>query len=74
MPRRNGRVVSQPERFIGLGEIQVDPETDSCNYNEVVQDKDATLWQSAMKTEMESMYSNQVWLLVDPPDGPDLMG
>ena len=28
MPRRSGRVVSQPERFIGLGEILVDPETD----------------------------------------------
>ena len=22
-----------------------------------------------MKTEMESMYSDQVWLLVDPPNG-----
>ena len=22
-----------------------------------------------MKTELESMYSSQVWLLVDPPDG-----
>ena len=22
-----------------------------------------------MKTEMDSMYSNQVWFLVDPPDG-----
>ena len=24
--------------------------------------------------EMESMYSNQVWLLVDPPDGVKLIG
>ena len=67
-PRRSGRVVRQPERFIGLGEIPVDPEIDPCNYNEAIQDKDATLWQRAMSTEMESMYSNQVWLLVDPPD------
>ena len=58
VPHRSGRVVTQPERFIGLGEIPVDPETDPCNYNDAVQDKDATLWQSAMKTEMESMYSN----------------
>ena len=69
VPRRNGRVVTQPECFIGLGEIPVDPETDPSNYNEVVQDKDATLWQSAMKTDLESMYSNQVWFLVDPPMG-----
>ena len=59
-PRRSGRVVRQTERFIGLGEIPVELETDPCNYDEAVQDKDATLWQRAMKTEMESMYSNQV--------------
>ena len=52
---RSGRVVTQPEHFIGLGEVQEDPETDPSNYNEAIQDKDATLWQSAMKTEMESM-------------------
>ena len=60
VPRHSGRVVTQPERFIGLGEIPVDPETDPSNYNEAVQDKDVTLWQSVMKTEIESMYSNQV--------------
>ena len=27
-----------------------------------------------MKTELESMYSNQVWLLVDPPDGVKPIG
>ena len=27
-----------------------------------------------MKTEIESMYSNQVWLLVDPPDGVKPIG
>ena len=74
MPRRSGRVVTQPECFIGLGEFPVDPETDPYNYNEAVQDKDVTLWQSAMKTEMESMYSNQVWLLVDPPNGVKPIG
>ena len=57
-PRRSGRVVSQPERFIGLGEVLEDPETDPSNYNEAIQDKNFTLWQSAMKTELESMYSN----------------
>ena len=28
VPRRSGRVVTQPECLIGLGEIPVDPETD----------------------------------------------
>ena len=27
-----------------------------------------------MKIEIESMYSNQVWLLVDPPDGTKSIG
>ena len=43
VPRRSGRVVTQPKRFIGLGEILIDPETDPCNYNEAVQDKNVTL-------------------------------
>ena len=33
---------------------------DPFNYNEALQDKDAELWQKAMNSEMESMYSNQV--------------
>ena len=36
VPRRSGRVATQPERFIGLGEIPVDPEIDPSSYNEVV--------------------------------------
>ena len=67
VPRRSGRVVTQLEHFISVGEVPEDLEIDRSNYNEVVQDKDVTLWQSAMKAEMESMYSNQVWLLIDPP-------
>ena len=43
VPRRSGRVVIQPERFIGLRDIPVDLEINPSNYNEAVQDKDATL-------------------------------
>ena len=56
-PRRSGRVVRQPEHFIDLGEVPKDHEIDPYNYNKAIQDKDATLWQKVMKTEMESMYS-----------------
>ena len=73
-PRRSGRVVRQSECFIGLGEVLEEPETDPCNYNEAIQDKDATLWQKVMNTEMESIYSNKVWSLVDPPDGVKPIG
>ena len=36
VPRRSGRVVTQPEHFIGQGEIPVDPETDPSSYNEAI--------------------------------------
>ena len=52
VPRHSGRVVTQLECFIGLGEVLEDPKTISSNYNETVQDKDATLWQSAMKLKI----------------------
>ena len=47
---------------------------DHYNYNEAIQDKDATLWQMTMNIEMESMYSNKVWSLVDPLDGVKPIG
>ena len=40
-------------------------EQDPCNYDEAINDIDSGSWQDAMKAEMESMYSNQVWTLVD---------
>ena len=36
VPRHSGRVVTQLERFIGLGEILVDLEIDPSNYNETI--------------------------------------
>ncbi|KAL8125161.1 hypothetical protein AgCh_012728 [Apium graveolens] len=53
--------------FVDLvpGEHDDDPRT----YEEAVQDKDADLWQMAIESEIESMYSNQVWELVESPKG-----
>ena len=36
-----------------------------CNYDEAINDMNLGRWQDAMKAEMESIYSNQVWKLVD---------
>ncbi|KAA0041243.1 gag/pol protein [Cucumis melo var. makuwa] len=52
MPRRSGRVVSQPNRYLSLTETQV----------------------KAMDLEMESMYFNSVWELVDLPEGVKPIG
>ena len=48
-------------------------DTDSCNYNEAIKDKDAKIWQNAMMSKMKSMYSNQVWNFVEPPEGIKLI-
>ena len=77
-PRRSGRVVRQPDRFMFLGEssdlVSGEHEEDPRTYDEALQDKDADLWHKAMQSEMESMYSNQVWELVEPPKGVKPIG
>ena len=42
-----------------------DPNT----YNEAMLDIDFERWLEAMKSELDSMHSNQVWTLVDSPEG-----
>ena len=49
--------------------VHGEQEPDPSNYEEETLDVDSTHWQKAMKAEMESMYSNQVWELEDPQDG-----
>ena len=38
------------------------------NYEEAMMSPDSAKWFEAMKYEMESMYENKVWTLVDLPD------
>ena len=47
-----------------LTTVLEEPEMDPCNYYEAIQDKDVTLWRKAMKIDMDSLYSNQVWFLM----------
>ncbi|CAA0811306.1 cysteine-rich RLK (RECEPTOR-like protein kinase) 8, partial [Striga hermonthica] len=39
-----------------------------------LQDRDAESWQKAMKSDIESMDTNQVWDLVEPPSGVRAIG
>jgi len=39
------------------------------DYKEAMAGPSSNEWLKAMKSEMESMYENQVWNLVDPPEG-----
>ncbi|CAN6567561.1 unnamed protein product [Malus baccata var. baccata] len=75
-PRRSERVSKPPKRY-GLdndfGELHVlgdnDTKEDPRDCTEAMSDIDSKRWQEAMKFEMDSMYQNQVWTLVDPPEG-----
>ncbi|KAL0400339.1 UNVERIFIED_CONTAM: hypothetical protein Sradi_2377200 [Sesamum radiatum] len=66
--RRSTRESRVPDRyrFVGLTS-QLD--NDLKTYGEAMSDIDSDKWLEAMKSEMDSMGSNQVWTLVDPPKG-----
>ena len=71
-PRRSGRVVRQPNRYLGLAETEVtipdDGLEDPLTYKQAMNDVDRDQWIKAMNLEMESMYFNSVWELIDQPD------
>ena len=72
-PRRSGRIVRPPIRFIGLGKtyeaISEDAESDPYTYEGAMNGIDAHHWVKAMKSKLDSMYSNQVWDLVKASNG-----
>ena len=61
-----------PSRYRHEGEVQflvsVTKQDDPLTYRDSMYDYDKDKWQDAMNQEMESMYSNSVWELVDPPE------
>ncbi|KAL8118911.1 hypothetical protein AgCh_016413 [Apium graveolens] len=77
--RRSGRVSRQPERYYGLviendNKLSIIDDDDHVTYNEAMSSVDSEKWHSAMKSEMESMYTNQVWTLVEAPEGVKPIG
>ena len=64
VPRRGGRIIKEPDRFMFLGEafeaVCENLESDTTSYKEAMADSDFSHWVKAIKTEMESMDSNQV--------------
>jgi hypothetical protein len=61
-PRRSARLRAACEILL----LDSDEPT---TYVEAMMDPDSKKWQSAMRSEIDSMGDNQVWNLVDPPDG-----
>ena len=69
--RRSSRIRRPPQRYDDVFIINNDEPT---TYNEVLLDKDSEKWLQAMHSEMDSMYENEVWTLVDPPIGTKPIG
>ncbi|KAL0286843.1 UNVERIFIED_CONTAM: Retrovirus-related Pol polyprotein from transposon RE2 [Sesamum calycinum] len=49
-------------------------DNDLRTYEEVISDIDLDKWLETMRSKMDSMGSNQVWTLVDPPKGVTPVG
>ena len=71
--RRSKRTIRPSVRLILLNEIYLieskEHYNDPFTYQEAMIDKDIENSKRAMESEMYSMYTNQVWTLVDKPEG-----
>ncbi|KAL0462706.1 UNVERIFIED_CONTAM: hypothetical protein Slati_0158200, partial [Sesamum latifolium] len=65
--QRSTRVSQLPERYslLVIGQLDNGQKT----YKEAMSDIDLKKWLEAMRSVMDSMSSNKVWSLVDPPKG-----
>ena len=64
MPRRSGRVVRQPDRYMSYSDTMVavsdKDEDEPISYTQAVGSPEANLWREAMNAEIHSMYENSV--------------
>src|SRR5680860_788669 len=67
-PRRSTRERTAPERYNPVMSVMLLDNDEPANYEEAMMRPDSDKWLGAMKSEMESMYENQVWTLVDLPN------
>ncbi|KAK9028672.1 hypothetical protein V6N11_025822 [Hibiscus sabdariffa] len=71
--RRSTRERHEPERYGFLVTTHVDvilvDQDEPKTYQEAVASPDSEKWLEAMRSEMDSMSENQVWTLVEPPEG-----
>ena len=75
--RRSDRVRNAPIRYgfiIENNKAHIIENDEPLTYTEAIMSRDSNKWLEAMKSEMDSLYSNQVWTLVDAPEGVTLIG
>ncbi|KAL4335231.1 hypothetical protein GQ457_07G009380 [Hibiscus cannabinus] len=71
--RRSTRERHEPERYGFLvtthGDVILVDQDEPKTYQEAVASSDSEKWLEAMRSEMDSMSENQVWTLVELPEG-----
>ncbi|KAK8535514.1 hypothetical protein V6N12_057030 [Hibiscus sabdariffa] len=71
--RRFARERHEPERYGFLvtthGDVILVDQDEPKTYQEAVASPDSEKWLEAIRSEMDSMSENQVWTLVEPPEG-----
>ena len=76
-PRRSSRIRHEPERCRFLitddESIVLVDQDEPTTYREAVASPNSANWLGAMEAEMQSMYDNQVWTLVDAPEGAKII-
>ena len=67
-PRRSTRERTAPDRYDPVMSIMLLDNDEPVSYEEAMISPASDKWLGAMKSEMESMYENQVWTLVNLPN------
>ena len=75
---RSDRIRHEPERYGFLmtdnHDVLLVDQNEPTTYQEAMLDTDSKKWLEAMKSEIQSMYDNQVWNLIDLPEGTKTIG
>jgi hypothetical protein len=66
----HNRVLSKKIQFPFVGNVKEVPNT----YSEVMASRDAAFWREAVNDEMDSILSNNTWVLVDLPPSSNTIG
>ena len=69
----------EPERYYEFlltqdGEVMLMDQDEPLTYQDAMNSPDSKRWLEAKKSEMDSMYQNKVWTLVDLPEGVKPIG
>ena len=75
--KRFGRIRYEHERYGFLitddQSIVLVDQDEPTTYCEAIESPNSAKWLGAMEVKMQSMYENQVWTLVDPPEGAKII-